>query len=145
MWPPWSTDILQPIFSSSPTAFGNISQECNKTAKEMVSMNTWKSKGSSAKFWWDRTRNPWIAAGITSLGDERAIPLPLIDFSGESLRSSLLTPILRSKVAADLHKRRECMITQSKKWLEFFIILLGLLVPENRRNHFPREIVCMLV
>jgi hypothetical protein len=44
-----------------------------------------------------------------------------------------------------LQKRRECMITQSKKWLEFFIILLGLLVPENRRNHFPREIVCMLV
>ena len=65
---------------------------------EVVWRVTWKSNKSLAKYRWDSIHNPYIAAGITSLGDERANPLPLIDFSIASVRSSLLIPILRWRI-----------------------------------------------
>lgn len=54
---------------------------------------TWKSNKSLAKCW-ERPQHPYIAAGITSLGDERAIPEPWTNLSNVSSRSWLLIPIL---------------------------------------------------
>lgn len=65
------------------------------TTEKMTLRTTWKSKKSLPTYWWEKIHNPYIAAGITSLGDERAIVLPLIVLSKKSLRSSLRIPILR--------------------------------------------------
>jgi len=63
----------------------------------MLPRLTWKSKKSLAKCWWNRTQSPYIVAGITSLEDESDMPLPLIDLSKKSSRSSVLIPILVKK------------------------------------------------
>jgi len=80
---------------------------------------TWKSKKSLAKYWWNRIQSPYIVAGITSLGDESEILLPLIDLSKKSSRSSLLIPILVKKHLLTKTRDKKMSTSEHVNWQDY--------------------------
>lgn len=120
--------------------------------QETLQNITWKSKTSLERYWWDKIQSPYIAAGITSLGDEKAIPLPLIDLSNKFCTSSLLIPILYQSIKSKLSWTKGMRFgMQRQQYIALIqisnnlIVLLILLLPEDLGNYFSRQVVGMLV